>query len=157
MNDELYVSRNQALVFALYTRENLEFIERASKEDENSVHVVTQIANSLLGLVVFIWEKEFVKHTKELQLDELAKDGWPRFEILKGECSTLHQLVRHLRNAVAHGRIRFSSDNRDPNSVMIDIEDGKINQPPNWSARMKASDLREFCLKFAQLVQDAIG
>jgi signal transduction histidine kinase len=125
MQDELYVSRNQALVFALYTRQNLEFIERASKSDENNVHVVTQIANSLLGLVVFLWEREFIRYTKELQLDDLVKDGWPRFEISKGECETLHQLVRHLRNAVAHGRIRFSSDSRDPNSVMIDIEDGK--------------------------------
>jgi len=47
-----YVSRNHALTFAQRTRENLLHIERAAKAGDD-VHVVTQLAISLLGLVVF--------------------------------------------------------------------------------------------------------
>jgi hypothetical protein len=157
MENELYVPRNYALVFAQRTRANLEYLETAFKAGEH-VHMVTQLVNSLLGLVVFLWEKNFVAHLYELKLDDLAKQGWPRVEVTLGECQSLGNLAHHLRNAVAHGRIKFSSDSRELSEVTIDIEDCKPHQSsPYWSARMTAADLREFCLKFMALRDDTSG
>ncbi len=155
--NELYVARNHALTFAKFTRENLKFIEEASKS-HSSVHVVTQLANSLLGLVVFVWEKNFVKSIEDVPLESLRKDGWPSPELVIGECTTLGQLVRHLRNAIAHGRITFSSDSKNLEEVMLTVEDKKNrNAPVDWSARMNAAELRVFCVKFTDLVENTIG
>jgi HEPN family protein len=107
MNIEMYVERNDALHFAERTRVNLEFIEE-SKAEGCDVHVVTQLANSLLGLVVFVWEKEFVDHMQDLELEKLVHEGWPRIEVTKDEdkikTRTLYDFVRRLRNGVAHCR-----------------------------------------------------
>jgi hypothetical protein len=43
---------------------------------------------------------------------------------------TLGALVRHLRNAVAHGRIKYSSDGRDPNGVVIEGRMPNARLPP---------------------------
>jgi HEPN pEK499 p136 len=159
MNNELFVQRNHAMVFASHTRKNLEYIEMTSKAGtHNEVHVVTQLANSLLGLVVFLWERNFVEHIKTLPLADLYKEGWPRIEMLKGECQTLGDLIYHLRNAAAHGRIKFSSDSQNMHDVAIEIEDCKSRQSiPYWRARMIADDLRVFCLKFIDLLDNTIG
>lgn len=47
--------RSDALGLAERTRKNLFFIEAAFERGED-VHVITQVANSLLMLVVFPWE-----------------------------------------------------------------------------------------------------
>ncbi len=155
MNDELYVARNDALEFARRTRKNLEYIEESRVKD---VHVVTQLVNSLLGLVVFLKERQFVEHIKKLPLEKLMKDGWPQIRVTRGECNTLGDLVRHLRNAIAHGRLKFSSDSRNINEVDIRVEDYKRGQStPCWCAMLNAGDLREFCAKLVDLLEDTTG
>jgi hypothetical protein len=153
----MYTTRNNAIGFAQRTRKNLEYIERASVAGED-VHVVTQLANSLLGAIVFPWEQEFVNCMQKLKLDELKKDGWPWIEITMGECKTLYELVYHLRNAVAHGHLEFSSESRNPDAVTITVEDYKPKAlSPYWGAQIKAQALREFCLRFMDLLEDSIG
>ena len=157
MDEGLYVGRNDALVFAQRTRKNLEIIEMAVKMDPN-IHVVTQLVNSLLGLLVFLRERQFLKHVGQQTLDKLVSRGWPRVECTKGECPTLGDFIYHLRNAVAHGRVKFSSDSRDLGEVTIDFEDWKPGaSEAYWSACMKANDLRDFCLNLIGLLEDTIG
>jgi hypothetical protein len=146
------------LEFAERTRRNLEYIERAF-DDGADVHVVTQLATSLLGLIVFPWEKHFVKQVDALKLDDLVSEGWPRWKVSKGTCNTLGDLVRHLRNAVAHGNITFSSDSRYIEEVAIDVENypPRRTATPNWCARIDAKDLRAFCLRFVDLLENTIG
>ena len=152
------VSRNNALVFAEYALKNLEFIEKAFSDDAD-VHVVTQLACSLLGLIVFPQEKHFVDTVASLTLGELVRKGWPQWEISVGTCETLGKLVWHLRNAVPHGRMTFSSDSRHMGGVLIFVEDFDPRNPQKtrWSAQIGATDLRKFCLKFIQLLNDTIG
>jgi len=91
-------------------------------------------------------------------MDKLAKEGWPRIEVTKDTHETLYDFVRHLRNAAAHGRITFSSDSADPRQVTMQIDDCKPHEKtPYWSARMKASDLRQLCFKFIALVERTTG
>jgi hypothetical protein len=135
---------------------NLEFIEKA-RADGSEVHVVTQLANSLLGLILFLWEKTFVDHMKDLQLEKLAKEGWPKIEMVKGTGETLYDFAHHLRNAVAHGRVTFSSDSHDPQQVTVQIDDcGPREHIPYWTARMRASELRSFWTKFFALLENTI-
>jgi hypothetical protein len=51
-------TRNDTLEFCRRTRRNLEFIENAPQNDPTApVHAVTQLALSLLGIVVFPYER----------------------------------------------------------------------------------------------------
>ena len=84
MSEEIFVSRNNALVFAQHTLENLEIIERDVPID-SGFHPITQLINSLIGLVVFIHEREFVRHVADLPLSELEGKGWPRVQIDKDD------------------------------------------------------------------------
>lgn len=152
-----FVSRGHALGFAGRTRKNLEAIEEAFNKGKD-VHVVTQLAISLLGLVVFPWEKNFANRVKNLKLETLVQEGWPRWEIFIGHCKTLGDLVRRLRNAVAHGHMDFSSDSRLMEEVYIVVEDYKKNaNEPHWRARICCKDLRNFCLRFIDLLDQTIG
>jgi hypothetical protein len=119
-------SRNSAEVFAQRSLKNLEHIEQASAAGAD-VHVVTQLAGSLLGLIVFPQERTFSECIKELRLDDLAAQGWPSWQISQGTSQTLGDVVWHLRNAVAHGHMTFSSDSPDMHDVAIEVEDHRKN------------------------------
>lgn len=151
-------SRNDSLGFAARTRKNLAFIEHGLGVGAD-VHVVTQLMNSLLGLVVFPWERLFLEKIKTLQMAELIKEGWPGWEITAGSSETLGELMRLLRNGVAHGNIRFSSDAKDLQQVFVEVWNyRKRHTPPaDWAARIRADKLREFCFRFVELVEQAIG
>ena len=150
-------SRNHSLGFAERTRKNLALVE-GSFAQAADVHVVTQIANSLLGLIVFPCGRNFVGGAANLQMSELLEHGWPQWEITLGYAHTLGQLVRRLRNATAHGRMSFSSDSRHPEKVYIEVEDFRPRESePFWRSRIKASELRTFCLKFIDLIDQKVG
>jgi hypothetical protein len=161
MSEKIYVSRNNALVFAQHTLENLEIIERDVPSD-SGFHPITQLINSLVGLVVFIHEREFVRHVADLPLSELAGKGWPKVRIDKDDekrpTKALGDLVRHLRNATAHGRISFSSDSRNLTEVRIVIEDYYQNAAlPYWAASLTAKELRELALRIIDLLLNVTG
>ena len=147
-----YASRNEPLEFAKRTWKNLRHIETA-KETGADVHEVTQLACSLLGLIVFPWEKDLVKKVSALKLENLTQNGWPRWEVCLGNCETLGQLIKHLRNAVAHGRMVFSSDSTNLRDVTFTVEDYYKGKKDPWCAHIRANDLRAFCLKFVRLLE----
>ena len=154
------MSRNEAIGFARRTRRNLEYIkaEFDIKGEDSGVHVVTQLVNSLLGLVVLPREKHLEVRNDGTKLKDLIAQGWPEWNIAKGEAETLGKLTSHIRNAAAHGRIKYSSDSRYLNEVTITVEDstGK-GKPIYWSAEISGDKLYEFCMKFAAHVEDTIG
>jgi hypothetical protein len=161
MSEEIFVSRNNALVFAQHTLQNLEIIERYVPID-SGFHPITQLINSLVGLVVFIHEREFVRHVADLPLSELVGKGWPRVQIEKDDekrpTKALGDFVRHLRNATAHGRISFSSDSRDLTEVTIVIEDYYRRAAlPYWAASLTAEELRDLTLKMIDLLLNVTG
>ena len=164
-------TRGDAAVFARRTLKNLEHIER-SKLAGSDVHPVTQLTNSLLGLVIFPWEKDLVSPIEGLTLKELSDEGWPEWKIErdlskapkkhKTHClSTLGDLVYHIRNAVAHRRIRFLSDSAVLSMETLNLEDGKWKEAGNeksvelyWWGEINATLLREFVQKLAAKIDD---
>lgn len=144
-------SRNESQGFADRTRKNLLFVEGAY-ESGHDVHVVTQIVTSSLGLVVFPWEHEADSRIRGTLLGGLVQSGWPEWEETNPS-KGLGQLIHRLRNAIAHGNVRFSSEDREASNVVITF--GSMNE--DWQAKISASDLRDFCLRFIELIHDAIG
>lgn len=52
----------------------------------------------------------------------------------------------------------FSSDSRQMNEVVITVEDCPAkNKRVNWIARIEATDLRLFCDRFVELLNNRIG
>ena len=153
------VSRNDAIEIARRTEKNLRYIkaEFDSMGDDSEVHVITQLVNSLLGLVILPRESYFELHNDEAKLMDLISIGWPEWNITKGKADTLEELTRHIRNAAAHGCIIFSSGSRRLDEVTITIEDSpNMGKSINWRATIKGDQLYEFCLKFAIHARDVI-
>ncbi len=163
--DTATIERNDAVRFASRTLANLEFFEAVWRGGQDhagrpAVHLITQAVNSLLGLVVFTCEKEYVRFTlKELLLDLTAK-GWPSWTFHLGGSpeDTLGELVYHLRNGIAHARVSFSSDSPLPSDVHITVEDAhpKTKQV-YWRTSITAADLLKFCVLYAKHVDEVIG
>ena len=112
----MFVTRGEAIGFAQRTRKNLEYVRHAFDREED-VHVVTHVVNSLLGIVVVPKERYFEESFWSINLEELTKRAWPKWDVTIDEptkkgsrTETLGDLIRHLRNAAAHGRFRFSGE-----------------------------------------------
>jgi hypothetical protein len=147
--------------FAIRTMKNLEFLVSAYEQGAD-VHPITQMVLSLLGLIVFPWEADFSVVAqddllKRYSLRDLEEQHmWPHWEITRGETetNTLHDLIRHVRNATAHRRLTFSEEyKRELSEVYITFEDKKLkDQDPYWTATINAENLRKFCVQFVDLL-----
>ena len=156
----LAVSRNDAIEIARRTERNLRYIKAEFDRmgEDSPVHVVTQLVNSLLGLVILPREQYLELRNRSTKLRELTSQGWPEWKITKGKANTLAQLIRHVRNAAAHGLITFSSDSRYLHEVLITVKDSADKgKSIYWGAEIKGDDLYDFCLKFAAHVRETIG
>jgi len=160
MDEQYSLSRNLTQGFAQRVRKNLDFIIEKSNDGED-VHVVSQLVTSLLGIIIFPWEVGALHRLEHIRLSELEEEGWPRWNILldeKGDTETLGKLVRHLRNAASHRRLKFLSDDRALHKVEIEFEDAlNKNSSPNWRARINAADLKLFCDQFTEKLEDLVG
>jgi hypothetical protein len=155
-------SRNEAFEFARRTRQNLHFIEDAASQHAN-VHVVTQLALSLLGLIVFPKEKLLLDEAERKTIDAMRNENWPTWTITRDDATkptrTLADMLTHLRNAVAHGRLTFTSDSPRIEEVAIIVEDKKRRHDPEpyWRATIEARDLHAFCLRFLDFIEENTG
>jgi hypothetical protein len=151
-------NRNGTAIFAERVHKNLEFIV-ASAADGHDVHPVTQAVSSLLGIIVFPWEHSAFDRMKRQKLPVLARQrGWPRWS-MSGTRRVLEvgELVHVLRNSVAHGRIEFDSDSRDPSQVQISFtnvpEGSKV---ADWQGHIQADQLVAFCRCFTCGMKDFV-
>ena len=160
---ESIMSRNTALGIAQRTRKNLQFVRRARGHRRERLHLVTQLLTSLLGLVILPWEK-IEPFPFDIELHELRKRGWPKWNITldcprqeKDKTRTLKQLVYHVRNAASHGRITFDSESRDLRDVTFVIEDAPSKKAPvNWRAEVRGDYLYRFCTLFTKALEDSL-
>jgi hypothetical protein len=160
-------TRNDTIEFCRRTRLNFEFIEKTKASDPSaSVYVVTQLTLSLLGIVVFPYER--IDHPGILAktVDEMKTEGWFGWSVTldtpkKGKplTSTLGDLLFHLRNAVAHGRLTFSSDSPRIRDVVVTAEDQPHAKGAavNWRAEITGPALKHFCMVFLEFVDGVVG
>lgn len=160
---------NVIIDFARRTRANLEYIEAAKGRGE-TVFEVTQLANSLLGLLVFPQQRYFSK-IPETPLAELVEKGWPRIEATHGELpkDNLRQLLRMLRNSIAHCNVEFIAETAGTNEIITGIkvwntievektEEGKKTKVrrKTWEATLSIQDLRTIVFKFIEMIESCI-
>ena len=155
-------SRDTTRGFAERTRRNLE-LSRQSRGPGSDFHVVTQTVNSLLGIVVVPKARQVPnQRTFSVALADLYEAGWPRWNIDLDEpfgrfrkTERLTDLLRHLRNAAAHGRFNFygDPDSRDPGKVMIMVEDQPDGGDVNWRCSISAESLYDFCIRLCEFIQ----
>ncbi|HII94309.1 MAG TPA: hypothetical protein HA367_00995 [Candidatus Methanofastidiosum sp.] len=134
------------------TQKNLEFIEKAIEEDpEKEVFEVTQLINSLLGLIVFPFEK-FKYRIPRKPLSELENEGWvlPHVEGHFPQAPDLYELMHYLRNAVAHFNIVFTTDEHETiNGIRVsNIYRGN----KRWEASFSIIGLRDNVNRFVDLL-----
>jgi hypothetical protein len=144
-------SRNDSLGFADRTKKNLLYIEQAKSHNQD-VHIVTQIVNSSLGLIVFPWDRKADIEIRGKPLADLYKSGWPVWDEAPPS-KGLGELIHGLRNGIAHGNVQFSSDDRAASKVVVTFG----SKHEDWHARISADNLKSFCLKFIEFIESTIG
>jgi len=144
--------------FAERTRINLAHIEESLSLGEQ-VFEVTQLVNSLLGLLVFP-QQQFINQIPKTPMHELEKQGWPRIKVV-GEYSPakdLQEQMCYLRNSIAHFNLKFLTNE---NSEIVGIcvwnqrKQGK-NYITNWKAELPLIDLRMLVNKFVDLLLNKV-
>ena len=85
--------------FAERTRKNLRTIEDLQAKG-GEAYEVTQLVNSMLGLLVFPRER-FFDQIPQTSLSDLEADGWPVPKVVGDfpQARDLRELIRYLRNA----------------------------------------------------------
>jgi hypothetical protein len=166
--DNLYPLSPRAISTGLAQRtiKNLLFIKHAY-ENGNDVHVVTQVVNSLLCLLVFPVEKEEqffysfgsvpLINPPDFQAVSKCLPGFPSIPsltIYQFEASkNLRRFFKRLRNAIAHRRLEFSGDERDLAEVLIDFQDA-TDSDVDWHITLSAQDLMELSFYIANEIID---
>jgi hypothetical protein len=141
--------------FAQRTLVNLKFIEKhytkfRKGEEEIEVYEITQLINSMLGLLVFPKET-FWDHLKPIALSEIPKKVNPFND--EDNSIDLRQLIRLIRNSFAH----FNLDIKAGANYIYAIEmhnrsrNGKIN----WQCTVSVFKLRKFIEWFIKGIIDS--
>lgn len=152
--------------FALRTRKNLEALEKYQSEGAE-VFEATQLINSMLGLLIFPQQK-YVSSIPKASIEDLQRDGWvvPKVRGSFRQVSDLNQLIRYLRNAIAHFNVEFIGDGQNQiallklwnmtpvykNGKKQRKPDGSIIEKKNWEAELSLDDLRKITNKFIDLI-----
>jgi hypothetical protein len=138
--------------FAQRTRVNLETLRRVQQtQPDQEVYEVTQLINSMLGLLV-LPQQWFMRRIPEIPLEQLVADGWPR-PVMEGEfppAANLQELVRYLRNAIAHFNLAFVADDQGQIcGLRLWNRRGGVT---TWEARLALADLETITEKFIDLL-----
>jgi HEPN pEK499 p136 len=126
---------------------NLEYIER-SFDSGADVHVVTQILTSLQAILVLPYEVDCFDANEQQPISSYPE--WiPKIDTYKKRpCNNLGTLLWHVRNAIAHRRLHFSSESRKPSEVVIrfsdEFTDRNTRQTQQWEMEIRGDLLREF-------------
>jgi len=136
--------------FIARTQKNLRAIE-CLKEKGGEVYEVTQLLNSMLGLLIFPKEKLY-KKIQPKNWDMMVKEGWPLPSGDNAHVSNLKQLVRNMRNAVAHFNIELVNDGNE----IIGIRFSSYHRKgQNWTGVYDIASLRKFVDMFLDHIQSS--
>lgn len=136
--------------FAIRTKKNLAIIEELHKNGVEA-YETTQIVNSCLGLLVFP-QQHFIERIPETPMEQLVKEGWPLPKITGQfhQVANLKELIRHLRNAIAHFNIQFIGDSE--NQIRLLRVWNTNRGQKTWEAELSVYDLKIISEKFTGLL-----
>ena len=122
----------------------------------------------MLGLLIFPQQK-YISEIPHTKLDQLKESGWPIPKVTGGfqQVKDLNQLIRYLRNAIAHFNIVFLTGKndqiiglkvwnmkpvRDNNNRRIRDKKGGFMEEKDWEAELALDDLRLITEKFIDML-----
>jgi hypothetical protein len=153
--------RNLVKEFGERTLSNLDFVH--SHKGQPGVYEVTQLWNSLSGLLVLPYEHEI--DTIRASLAEAQRLGWPALvetfplEYQQSSSADLADQIRRLRNAVSHYNVDFQSEHRTIVGVKVWNHQlpprgsglSQREMPVNWFAEVSLAQLDQLARATARL------
>lgn len=138
------------------TMENLRFVERHSSA--SGPFELTQLLNSFLGALAHPWE-DLVGDLERISIEDAAAAGWPSIDRQLASDApprSLGDLLRHIRNGLAHGNIRYWDHNGKIAAVEIvskyrDSNTGEFIRA--WGAVVTVEHMRQFLECFVHLAE----
>ena len=142
--------------FAKRTLANLDALARMRTQNpEVEFFEVTNLINSMLGLLIFP-QQAFVTEIPPTPLAELESQGWPIPRVTGNfaQVQNLNQLVRYLRNAIAHCNVKFKSGERDEiiGLIVWNNDTRKPGFPKTWQAELTLDEVEKITRKFVALI-----
>jgi hypothetical protein len=135
------------------TLRNLAFIEQHASS--NGPYEVTQLINSFLGALAHPWEG-LKSELNSISIADAKSQGWP---IPKDERATDHapttlgDVIRLLRNGLAHGNISFLPS-RQGQIAALHIENRNDRGRRTWGVIITPEDMKQFLERFVALVEE---
>lgn len=137
--------------FVNRTKENYEFMK-------NSPYSVTQLINSTIGILVVPKENEFVEISDNFIDNSLLKKMKNCVEInTYDKPLNLSQMIRHLRNGIAHNNMEFLAEQPPKNNEPLIIHNVTIKDKDDYNnfkfeITIPVDLLKEFFMNFAEAV-----
>jgi HEPN pEK499 p136 len=129
------------------TMHNLRFVE--AHQGPDGPYEVTQLLNSFLGALAHPWEK-YHNELCAKSLAEAAATGWPKISSDR-DPQSLGDLVRLMRNAVAHGNVDYLPGPAGEIQAhrIWNLDRGRRT----WNAVISVAQMRAFLMCFVQLAE----
>ncbi|WP_203075830.1 HEPN family nuclease [Falsiroseomonas ponticola] len=130
---------------------NLAFIERHAGNE--GPFEVTQLINSFLGALAHPWER-LKEDLANISISEAKGAGWPLPEQQGGgdKPESLGDLLRLLRNGIAHGNLTFLSDGRGQIQAIriANYNRGRLT----WRGAISVQEMQTLLHRFVALVEE---
>ena len=137
--------------FIARTQKNLIAIE-CLKDKGGEVYEVTQLLNSMLGLLIFPRER-FYKKIQPKSWDEMVEEGWPLPSGDNARVSDLEQLIRNMRNAVAHCNFKVMTEHDEISSIEFKSFRDRQRKRLLWTGVYDVASFRKFVYMFLDHLQ----
>ena len=147
------------LDFAKRTRANLKTLRGLKKNNpEIQVYEVTQLINSMLGLLVFL-DEDYSRSIPRTPLSDLEAQGW-RIPKAKGDYQVrdLKEFIRYLRNAIAHAPTTLKFLNNEQEEIIglyINpmVHHSKRDYPnQKWEVELSIEDIENITDKLFEII-----
>lgn len=148
-------SRNTLVEFMHRTERNLRTADKIAERDPHGFFEVTQLVNSVIGMLIFPAEEALNSLSKGAQSKAVA-NAHPR--ILHGDPELFAEIgpaLRKLRNSFAHFNIEFENQNNQISGLYAwSYPDPKASEP-EWVAYISVEDLRALLKQGCKMFEKA--
>jgi hypothetical protein len=161
----------KALTIARRTRKNLDFIYTAKAQGAD-VEEVTQLLNSMLGMLICLREEYF--HGKSVTWNDVQNMGLIPVSVktsartrqhdpMSLESNSFSQLITHLRHAFAHNNFELVGNRSKPKSQQEIIGFVVWNMPTSgpkfrtWQAELSVDELKDIAYLFIAYLEKTRG
>ena len=106
----------------------------------------------MLGLLIFPRER-FYKKIQPKSWDEMVEEGWPLPSGDNARVSDLEQLIRNMRNAVAHCNFKVMTEHDEISSIEFKSFRDRQRKRLLWTGVYDVASFRKFVYMFLDHLQ----